>query len=155
MKVCSLCNRVSETVVSKLVTGAKKSLVCAACSEKKDTLAAIPSFNNAKAVAGDRWHLSEKDYAILAKHECLFCKRAKTRYTFGAIGLDRRDRRKGFTVENTFSCCSFCKQVRSKSFTYNEMVRWIGPLIDWIFDRRLKVLETKQRCQNRKSLLRT
>jgi hypothetical protein len=87
--------------------------------------------NNAKD-GGLEWALSNEQSIALMENHCHYCGSAPSRTIrkphcageFKCNGIDRKDNTKGYTVENTVPCCTFCNFKKS-STGYIEFAAWV------------------------------
>lgn len=121
---------------------AKKSAIMRAMRWRKDypTKAGIATlnsnrlirsrFNTARWRATNKrelsWTLSFEEYEVLSKLSCSYCRGSLPEF---GVGLDRVDSSLGYTSSNVVPCCDWCNVAKSDHFTYEEMIKYIGPAI--------------------------
>lgn len=84
---------------------------------------------------GFEWSLSEAQFDTLIVGECFYCgrppcNRRKARRMNGDLifnGIDRLDNNKGYTSDNTVSCCKICNRAKS-SLALEDFMSWIEDL---------------------------
>jgi len=75
------------------------------------------------------WSISEEDYQKLVSIPCDYCNGQFGQVTTG-VGLDRKDNTKGYTLENSVSCCGWCNKLKSDQLSYTEMKSVVGLIIE-------------------------
>lgn len=78
------------------------------------------------------FRLTDKDLQKLLSGNCFYCgcvpsKTIKKKGFYGEFtynGVDRLDNHKGYTKENSVSCCSFCNYTKNAT-DYNKFIKWI------------------------------
>lgn len=80
---------------------------------------------------GLKWDISDMKTLELFKQECFYCnskpylrtRRGDEKYL--SNGIDRQDNSKGYTLENTVSCCKRCNQAKN-DMPLGEFYRWLS-----------------------------
>jgi hypothetical protein len=78
------------------------------------------------------FELSKEEFFELTKRNCFYCGKepsyiTKTRWGHGNYiynGVDRIDSSKGYTIENTVSCCGKCNQAKMAE-TQEDFLNWV------------------------------
>lgn len=68
------------------------------------------------------WELSFEDFLKIARQFCAYCDRPPSmRYnTFVFSGLDRKNPKAGYTLENIAPCCAECNRLKWDTLTPEE-----------------------------------
>lgn len=69
------------------------------------------------------WELSQKQFDDIVSKKCDYCKKQPTQMYSRKIyynGIDRKDNKKGYTIENCVPCCSRCNKIKGETLTYDE-----------------------------------
>lgn len=91
-----------------------------------------------------------KDLFIkMTQENCFYCNRfpkriSKTIFTFKYNGLDRMDNTKGYTLENTVTCCSPCNYLKSTKTVkeFNNLLKSID--LNWLkLEKYLELLKIR------------
>ena len=100
---------------------------CAACFKNMHQRSALKRatdpryrYNLAKVhakIVGKEFTLTLPEYSALISLPCVYRISAADDQK---IGLDRRDNTKGYTLENSLSCCSLHNTMRNRFFTYEQ-----------------------------------
>lgn len=86
-------------------------------------------FAAAKRGAKDRgyaWSISFEAYLGLIALPCVYCSGALP--TTGS-GLDRKDNKLGYLLDNVAPCCTLCNYLKGPYLTYDETVAVVKALI--------------------------
>ena len=78
-------------------------------------------FVRAKASAknhGFTWTLSYIDFEKLVQEPCFYCHES---FVTSGSGLDQKESRAGYAIDNVVSCCPDCNKVKSDVLTFEEM----------------------------------
>jgi hypothetical protein len=99
------------------------------------------------------FNLSFEEFKELTSKSCVYCgiehSNIKTRHRNNKIasnvilhynGIDRVDNTKGYTKENSVSCCKICNQAKH-TMTENNFIDWIFRASDFLMKKQLKVAE--------------
>jgi hypothetical protein len=128
------CGRQKEIKGASLRQGHTQS-----CSCKRRFVAGEAAFNRVYKSYLDgakkrelNFSLSKDDIKILTKGNCFYCGappsqiRIGNRINGGYVynGIDRLDNNRGYTTENTVSCCGICNLAKRK-MTVQEFIVWI------------------------------
>lgn len=84
---------------------------------------------------GFSWRLTEKQFDTLTQGVCEFCGRQPRKIKrvdggyghFVYNGIDRLDSRKGYTKNNTVSCCDICNKAK-RDLPLGEFIAWAKDL---------------------------
>lgn len=68
---------------------------------------------------GFEWDIPYEQFLELTKKDCFYCSQP---INLSGVGLDRKDNKKGYTLENSVPCCGPCNRVKSDIFTHDEML---------------------------------
>jgi hypothetical protein len=60
----------------------------------------------------------------------------RTKKRFEAIGVDRKDNTRPYTLDNITPCCALCNTIKSGILTHAEMTS-LGPSLRALWDARL------------------
>lgn len=99
-------------------------------------------YKNIAKKRGRAWGLSKQRFGILVQSACHYCgslpidgsifswaHRGRPHTgNFYYNGIDRKDSRKGYTVQNTVSCCAICNRAKSDLSLY-RFKKWIRNFI--------------------------
>jgi hypothetical protein len=61
--------------------------------------------------------------------KCIYCDRIEIEAikdrngNYKRLSIDRKDNNKGYTLDNIVLCCHRCNTIKSKTFTYEQMIR--------------------------------
>jgi len=86
---------------------------------------------------GLEWKLSHLECIQLMKGTCYYCgeiasNTSKTSsQTIQYNGIDRIDNTKGYTLDNTVSCCKICNRAKS-NMDYSEFMSWIQKIKKYV-----------------------
>lgn len=136
---CS-CGRISRVSTSSLKSN-KTTFSCKNCGKeradkkKQKTMSGITRhLNSYKAGARIRkmeFNLTFDEFYILSKSNCIYCnsepsirKFSTSKHTFLLNGIDRVDNNKGYTKENSVSCCEHCNRAK-RMMTLDEYKQFI------------------------------
>lgn len=79
--------------------------------------------------------LSKEQFTQLSSNPCHYCginpeprKFSTSPHTFYFNGIDRKNNKMGYTIENCVSCCKMCNFQKGK-YDYDEFKAWIKRLI--------------------------
>lgn len=78
---------------------------------------------------GIEFTLTDLEFYDLIKMNCFYCNSEPSniseRTHYGAIynGIDRKDNKKGYTIENCLPCCRMCN-IAKNNHTYDEFINW-------------------------------
>jgi hypothetical protein len=86
------------------------------------------------------WKITKEDYEALIVQPCYYCELPND--VEAGVGLDRRDNRGDYTVDNVVSCCIDCNYARGDRFTVEEM-RKLGAAI-----REVKLARSTKRASH-------
>ena len=64
------------------------------------------------------FELSREEYEALVSHPCHYCDGPLNSW---GLGLDRKNNRLGYTLDNVLPCCKDCNLVRADRYTVQEM----------------------------------
>src|ERR1700742_2772077 len=69
------------------------------------------------------WEISIELFAKLTSSECAYCgaKPAQISRAYRYNGLDRKDHRKGYLIDNVVPSCKECNWIKGRSLSYDEM----------------------------------
>lgn len=83
---------------------------------------------------GKRWSLTQEQFSALIVLPCTYCYSPPAETT--GSNLDRIDNRSGYAIDNVVPCCGDCNTTRNDTFSYDEMVAFIGPAVRAAKERR-------------------
>lgn len=134
-----VCGKVKQISAAVLRSGGSKS--CGCLQKEKASAAFLPDGGAAKNKLFGQYHskakrkgrsfvLSKEQFLIITKQNCAYCGSEPNKefiskrsvYVFN--GLDRVDNNKGYTLENTVSCCAICNYAKRK-MSKREFLAWI------------------------------
>ena len=134
------CDCGNESIISTSGLRSKHSTSCGCYRKEMQSLPfgesnANKLFNKYKITAGQRkltFELSKEEFLSLTKQNCFYCDKipssiAKGKRMNGVYiynGIDRIDSQKGYTTENTVSCCGRCNEAKM-SETQEDFIKWI------------------------------
>lgn len=85
---------------------------------------------------GYSFKLSMEEFVALIYLNCFYCDAKpynkmtntgssgkKIKFILYYSGLDRKDNKKGYTLDNVVPCCKRCNRIKSDLFTYEEMLK--------------------------------
>lgn len=76
--------------------------------------------------SGHQWTLTIEEYSHLITLPCYYCSGPIPET---GIALDRIDNAKEYQTGNVVSCCFVCNTAKMNYFTFDEMIKYIGPAI--------------------------
>lgn len=79
------------------------------------------------------FEFSLEEYAILLSMTCTYC---QSELLGSGISLDRINSYEGYVHGNVVPCCGECNRIKSDIYTYDEMIRIIGPAIARVIQER-------------------
>ena len=90
----------------------------------------LSSYRTNARLRSREWALTEDQFLTLCKGVCHYCNRAP--YTLKVFpydsflynGIDRKDNSKGYTVDNSLTCCKECNMCKG-SMPYEKFIKWI------------------------------
>lgn len=82
------------------------------------------TYKSSAKVRNIPFDLSFEEFKEFWKKPCHYC-----RDPIETIGLDRIHNNKGYTKETIVPCCMTCNYVRLNLFTFEEMLKELGPAI--------------------------
>ena len=98
---------------------------------------------NAAKKKGVTWALTEPEFDTLIVGDCVYCGSSASMgsvYSFAHRGhpenklayngIDRRDSMKGYTTENSVSCCKICNRAKS-SLSLQDFEQWVSRLVSF------------------------
>lgn len=132
--VCSVCDGISYKTSSDLKRGRTSCL--SICKDNISINSPIKCiFSNYKRNANKRqldFQLTFSEFKQMILRNCNYCsspprsffkkKRGKVGVHYN--GIDRVDSSKGYTVNNTVTCCKFCNLAKNR-FSVEEFLEWI------------------------------
>lgn len=68
------------------------------------------------------WSLSLHDYECEIKLPCVYCDNRLGKPSEVGVGLDRKDPAKGYTKENSVSCCYTCNRIKGDELSIDETI---------------------------------
>mgnify|MGYP001568709164 CR=1 FL=1 len=139
------CGKTTEVVSSHLSTRCKNGPQTKSCgcllknNGPKSGDPAIVAFNLQKHSyvyaakrRGFTWELSDEDFLDLIVQPCIYCGQEPTprHYnkkvtTFKSNGVDRKDNKIGYIVDNCVPCCATCNRAKM-DMSVNEFMEWIS-----------------------------
>ena len=141
--ICS-CGGEKNAIAGNLIRG--KTLTCGCsgkrCAKRPDGEAAftelIGRYRSQAASRGHSFELSEDEFRELTQLLCHYCgvdryNKISTSANTGVYyynGVDRKDNTKGYTKENSVSCCSICNRAKN-NLPYDVFVAWIDQIINF------------------------
>lgn len=127
---CDSCGKIVESYAHRVLN--KEKHYCRSCASSK----ANKGENNHFFVHGNRQYsqyisnanargiymgLTEEQFAGITSKPCHYCG------TTEAIGIDRKDSSKGYTIENSVPCCSRCNFIKN-NIPYQEFLDHVSQL---------------------------
>lgn len=79
---------------------------------------------------GIKFLISEKEFIDIVNGS--YCKYCSGQLPLQGHGLDRIDNKGPYSKDNVVPCCGVCNYVRGNTFSFNEMVKFIGPTVKLI-----------------------
>lgn len=84
------------------------------------------------------FNLSESEFSQIITKNCYYCNTSPSntfnyygrKYYYGSItynGIDRKDNKKGYLVENCLPCCEICNKAKL-DYDYEVFIEWINKL---------------------------
>jgi len=76
------------------------------------------------------WELTDEEFELYWQKPCTYCGDE-----IAAIGIDRIDSSKGYTIKNTTSCCEVCNRVKmahDKDFMKNHLAKMLKNAENWV-----------------------
>lgn len=73
------------------------------------------------------WGLKWEEFIPLVQKSCIYCgklpfQNTKAIYTpHHYMGIDRKDNKKGYTLDNVAPCCTRCNSVKGQHLSFEEM----------------------------------
>ena len=139
-----VCGTITYIEGSKLLNGHTKSCGCFKIKQAKNNYWNRKQFGESlknrlydsyKRNAKNRnniFNLTKEEVFELFKQNCYYCgvipsKKIIKKGFYGYFiynGIDRLDNNKGYTKENSVSCCSFCNYTKNKT-DFKEFIVWI------------------------------
>lgn len=125
MRKCVICHEVKQ--IECFVSGGKqiKGYICKECGRKMNHIRQRTPhgrFIGSRSIAKTRnleWSIPETEYCKLINQNCHYC---GSKLNETGIGLDRKDNKFGYFIENVVPCCRLCNVTRQDNYTYNEML---------------------------------
>jgi hypothetical protein len=70
------------------------------------------------------FELTVEQFHQLTSAVCTYCKKppSKKSRSYKYNGIDRKDNKKGYTIENCVSCCTDCNWLKGSSLNHDEMM---------------------------------
>jgi hypothetical protein len=142
------CGNLSKIKASALVNN--KSLGCRNCSNKRSLPVGEAALNDLITTYKFRANKKKLEFSLLKKQfkeitskNCHYCGRKPshkmnrphrgklTRFNGDYIynGIDRKDNSKGYTLDNSITCCKNCNSMKGDFLTYEEMVVAIAAVL--------------------------
>jgi len=100
-------------------------------------------FSRSKKLAfykNQKWELSKRDWLKLAQSPCHYCGTTEsntficrnriTDNIFRYNGIDRKDNRQGYTLENSLPCCAICNGAKT-DLNYDLFLEWLAKVVDF------------------------
>lgn len=89
-------------------------------------------FKNLKSAAKQRnleFTLTVETYSNIVSKPCHYCNESLEKHA--GSGIDRINNHKGYTLENSVSCCSDCNLGKGEAYTYEEWKIMIEALLEF------------------------
>lgn len=80
------------------------------------------------------FNLSFEQFKLLITSSCYYCNTEpsniyyKSYYNIKYNGVDRKDNKKGYEIDNVVSCCKICNIAKNNN-TYEDFLEWIAKLV--------------------------
>jgi hypothetical protein len=96
------------------------------------------SYKNSAKKRGLEFSLSENEFRDITSRDCSYCGRKPEQYFKGNFkngfyfhnGIDRRNNARGYTLENTVSCCKRCNYGKH-TMGEKEFLEWINQVYEF------------------------
>lgn len=91
----------------------------------------IRSYKKGARIRGLEWNLSEDDFLKITSEICFYCKsipekKIKSTYDeFTYNGIDRKNNKIGYILENCLPCCTLCNKAK-RDLDYDLFISWIN-----------------------------
>lgn len=131
------CGSIVNVGIAYVISGNTKS--CGCFRRKHHNLAvmrAFSSYNSNAKVRGHPFHLNKDEFKTLIDGDCHYCgaEPFNTLHykgdTYTSNGIDRVDNSKGYTIENSVSCCAICNQAKH-TLPYETFIAWARRINKW------------------------
>lgn len=134
------CGKEKTVQGTLLRSGNTRSCGCLSREQKKskriplnhsEITAVILGYKRHAKSRGYIWDLPRGEVESLIKQNCFYCGSTpsniqKTKNTTAPLvynGIDRKDNKKGYCVENVVPCCSICNRAKG-NLDYDSWIRW-------------------------------
>jgi hypothetical protein len=80
------------------------------------------------------FNLSFEQFKLLITSSCYYCNTEpsniyyKSYYNIKYNGVDRKDNKKGYEIDNVVSCCKICNIAKNNN-TYEDFLEWMSKLV--------------------------
>jgi len=78
--------------------------------------------------SGRRFELSVEEFNLITSHDCVYCGSS------AGVGIDRRDNSDGYTLDNSFPCCTKCNMMKHKH-SHEDFLIHIKRVYKFNFDK--------------------
>jgi 5-methylcytosine-specific restriction endonuclease McrA len=69
------------------------------------------------------WELTVDQFKVLTSSNCAYCGKQPTnrRSNYLYSGIDRKNNKQGYTLDNSVPCCKVCNSIKGAHLTFEEM----------------------------------
>jgi hypothetical protein len=134
---CKCGNRV-EVCVANLNNNKTKSCGCYVRKELQNSLenSVFSRYKTSAKKIKIEFSLSYSDFKSISENSCYYCgdknsikimHKKYSQFTYNCNGIDRLDNNKGYTLENSVPCCSWCNSMKN-TYSVSEFFKKISKI---------------------------
>lgn len=157
-KICCIkCHKIKNILEFKNMRGLY-GFKCTQCLEKEHVYIQIREPRNERYNIRDKlrdvkksakirnisFELTDERVLELLKQKCIYCNLIPEKFT----GIDRIDSKKGYTIENSFSCCKICN-IMKYDYTLEDFIKFCRNIIDNFGNNELSRIKMKHQPYNK------